>query len=119
MPEMAQRPYPTSPAVAASRTQSSRRITAPTSTPSLRWARSPRVLVSTASITLRRYRDQRRLRLEVRLENLERRRRRRGATVAAVLDQRADDDRRRIGGGVTAPLPPVPSACGNRSAPNF
>src|SRR5439155_23701253 len=71
---------------------------------SWRRLRRPRALVSTASITLRRYPDLGRMGLEVRLEDLERRRGGCRAAVAAVLDQGADGDRRGVCGRIPAPL---------------
>src|SRR6185437_11963511 len=103
MPEIAHSPYPTSAAVAASRIQSSRRTIDATATASSRRFRSPRALVSTASITLRRHPNLGWMHLEVRLEDLEGRGGGCGSAVAAVLDQGADRDRRRVGGRVPAP----------------
>src|SRR5438034_4368521 len=103
MPAIAQSPYPTSAPVAASRTQSRRRTTDAAATASSRRLRSPRALVSTASITLRRHPDLGWMHLEVRLEDLERCRRRGGSAMAAVLDQGADRDRRGVCGRIPAP----------------
>src|SRR5204863_1335723 len=103
MPAIAHNPYATSAPVAASRIQSRRRTRDAAPTCSALLLRSPRALVSTASITLHRYRDLRWMRLEVRLEDLERRGSGGRAAVTAVLDHCADGDRRRIGGGIAAP----------------
>src|SRR5437016_656395 len=103
MPAIAQSPYPTSAPVAASRTQSRRRTTDAAATASSRRLRRPRVLVSTASITLRRHPDLGWMHLEVGLKNLECCGRCGGSAVTAVLDQGANGDRRRIGGRVAAP----------------
>src|SRR2546429_8090761 len=103
MPAIAQSPYPTSAPVAASRTQSRRRTIDAAATASSRRLRRPRVLVSTASITLRRHPDLGWMHLEVGLEDLECCGRRGGSAVTAVLDQGANGDRRRIGGAVAPP----------------
>src|SRR2546425_8282777 len=103
MPAIAHSPYAARARVAASRIQSTRRTIDAAATASSRRLRSPRALVSTASITLRRHTDLGWMHLEVRLEDLERCGRRGGAAVAPVLDQGADGDRRRVRGRVAAP----------------
>src|SRR2546429_2790977 len=116
MPAIAQSPYPTSAPVAASRTQSRRRTIDAAATASSRRLRRPRVLVSTASITLRRHPDLGWMHLEVGLEDLECCGRRGGSAVTAVLDQGANGDRRRIGGGGAAPPRLLPVSPGIRGA---
>src|SRR6476646_10360660 len=88
-------------------TQSSRRSARRMPIASLsRRGRSPRALVSTASMLISSVRGVGRLQAglaEVVLEHLERRRCGGGAAVAAVLDQGADDDRRLVERPVAAP----------------
>src|SRR5439155_17648084 len=103
MPAIAHSPYATSAPVAASRIQSRRRTMDAAATASSRRLRSPRALVSTASITLRRHNDLGWMHLEVLLEDLERCWRRDGSAMAAVLVQGADRDRRGVCGIITEP----------------
>src|SRR4051812_45968089 len=117
MPSIAQIPYAAVARSAASSTQSSRRSAPPRpSASAVRRGRSPRALVSTASMlifpstpsSLRRSSVGRVGRLlaglaEVVLEHLERGGGGGGTAVAAVLDHRADDDRRLVVRPVAAP----------------
>src|SRR4051812_20899095 len=122
MPSIAQIPYAAVARSAASSTQSSRRSAPPRpSASAVRRGRSPRALVSTASMlifpstpsSLRRSSVGRVGRLlaglaEVVLEHLERGGGGGGTARAAVLHHRADDDRRLVVRPVAAPPRPRP-----------